>query len=167
MPLHTSTGAAYARIEGIGASLPSRVVDNTEMCTYIDSTDEWIQQRTGIRERRWVAEGETVAQGRARKDGMAELGAKMFGRMVGDYLTQRTRAGLPAEWRVGDKTGSGPRGEANDVAVGWPCGMFPGAYSAMLAPLANWLCIASVNCASVSPANVPGSPSISRTTVAP
>ena len=60
MPLHTSTGAAYARIEGIGASLPSRVVDNTEMCTYIDSTDEWIQQRTGIRERRWVAEGETV-----------------------------------------------------------------------------------------------------------
>ncbi len=60
MPLRTSTGAAYARIEGIGASLPSRVVDNTEMCTYIDSTDEWIQQRTGIRERRWVAEGETV-----------------------------------------------------------------------------------------------------------
>ena len=55
MPLHTSTGAAYARIEGIGASLPSRVVDNTEMCTYIDSTDEWIQQRTGIRERRVAA----------------------------------------------------------------------------------------------------------------
>lgn len=44
-----------------------------------------------------LAEGETVAQGRARKDGMAELGAKMFGRMVGDYLTQRTRAGLPAD----------------------------------------------------------------------
>jgi 3-oxoacyl-[acyl-carrier-protein] synthase III len=30
------------------------------MCTYIDSSDEWIQQRTGIRERRWVGEGETV-----------------------------------------------------------------------------------------------------------
>lgn len=44
-----------------------------------------------------LAEGETVAQGRARKDGMAELGAKMFERMVGDYLTQRTRAGLPAD----------------------------------------------------------------------
>lgn len=60
MPLTTSTGAQYARILGIGAAVPSRVVDNEEMCTYIDSSDEWIQQRTGIVERRWAAEGETV-----------------------------------------------------------------------------------------------------------
>ncbi|WP_300080441.1 beta-ketoacyl-ACP synthase III [Propioniciclava sp.] len=60
MPLSPSTGAQYARILGIGAAIPSRVVDNEEMCTYIDSSDEWIQQRTGIVERRWVAEGETV-----------------------------------------------------------------------------------------------------------
>jgi beta-lactamase class A len=32
----------------------------------------------------------------------------------------RIRAGLPAGWRVGDKTGSGDRGEVNDVAVVWP-----------------------------------------------
>jgi beta-lactamase class A len=32
----------------------------------------------------------------------------------------RLRAGLPGGWRVGDKTGSGERGTANDVAVVWP-----------------------------------------------
>ncbi|MFV0451492.1 MAG: beta-ketoacyl-ACP synthase III [Propioniciclava sp.] len=60
MPLTASSGSPYARILGIGAAIPSRVVDNAEMCTFIDSSDEWIQQRTGIRERRWVGEGETV-----------------------------------------------------------------------------------------------------------
>lgn len=38
---------------------------------------------------------------------------------------KRLRAGLPADWRVGDKTGSGPRGEANDVAVVWPARRAP------------------------------------------
>lgn len=58
--IKASTGSPFARIYGIGAYVPSRVVDNAEMCTYIDSSDEWIQQRTGIVERRWVGEGETV-----------------------------------------------------------------------------------------------------------
>ncbi len=60
MALLTRTGAPYSRILGVGKALPSRVVDNEEMCTYIDSSDEWIRKRTGIVERRWVAEGESV-----------------------------------------------------------------------------------------------------------
>jgi beta-lactamase class A len=32
----------------------------------------------------------------------------------------RIPAGLPAGWRVGHKTGTGPRGETNDIAVAWP-----------------------------------------------
>jgi beta-lactamase class A len=32
----------------------------------------------------------------------------------------RLRAGLPGAWRVGDKTGTSGRGQANDVAIGWP-----------------------------------------------
>lgn len=59
MTLTISQGAAFSRIMSVGAARGSRVVDNAEMCTMIDSTDEWIRQRTGIRERRWVAEGET------------------------------------------------------------------------------------------------------------
>lgn len=35
---------------------------------------------------------------------------------------QRIRAGLPAEWQTGDKTGTGAYGSANDVAVTWPSG---------------------------------------------
>ena len=58
MPLQSSTGAQYARFMSVGGARGSRVVTNDELCTMIDSSDEWITQRTGIRERRWVAEGE-------------------------------------------------------------------------------------------------------------
>ncbi len=34
--------------------------------------------------------------------------------------TTRLRAGLPADWRVGDKTGTGGHGTLNDVAIAWP-----------------------------------------------
>lgn len=58
MALTPSTGAQFARILSVGGARGSRVVTNEEMCTMIDSTPEWIQQRTGITERRWAAEGE-------------------------------------------------------------------------------------------------------------
>lgn len=57
--LKTAKGPEYSRIMGVGGHRGERVVTNAEMCTMIDSTDEWIQQRTGIVERRWAAEGET------------------------------------------------------------------------------------------------------------
>ena len=59
-PIAAGVGAPYARLLSVASYVPSRVVDNAEMCTFIDSSDEWIQQRTGIAERRWVGEGETV-----------------------------------------------------------------------------------------------------------
>jgi len=46
----------------------------------------------------------------------------------------RIRAGLPAGWRVGDKTGTGSRGEANDLAVAWPPGRAPLIISGYTAP---------------------------------
>lgn len=58
MPLKSSIGTDHARLMSVGGARGSRVVTNEEMCTMIDSTPEWIQQRTGITERRWVAEGE-------------------------------------------------------------------------------------------------------------
>ena len=56
--INASQGSPFARVLSIAAAVPSRVVDNAEMCTYIDSSDEWIRQRTGIVERRWIGEGE-------------------------------------------------------------------------------------------------------------
>lgn len=58
--LKASTGAKYARILSVGSATPSRVIDNEFLLQYIDSSDEWITQRTGIKERRWVGEDETI-----------------------------------------------------------------------------------------------------------
>jgi len=46
-----------ARILGTGRALPPRVVTNAELTTWMDTTEEWIVQRTGIRERRFVDPG--------------------------------------------------------------------------------------------------------------
>lgn len=43
-----------SRIAGMGHFVPERVVTNDDMKQWMDTTDEWIHQRTGIRERRWV-----------------------------------------------------------------------------------------------------------------
>lgn len=59
-PLQGSVGAPHARILGFGSYRPRRAVDNVEMCTIIDSTPEWIEQRSGIIERRWASEDESV-----------------------------------------------------------------------------------------------------------
>jgi 3-oxoacyl-[acyl-carrier-protein] synthase III len=46
---------------GCGSYLPSRVLVNAELSRMVDTSDEWITQRTGIRERRIAAEGETTS----------------------------------------------------------------------------------------------------------
>jgi 3-oxoacyl-[acyl-carrier-protein] synthase-3 len=46
---------------GCGAYLPARVVTNAELAKTVDTSDEWIRQRTGIRERRFAAEGELTS----------------------------------------------------------------------------------------------------------
>ncbi|NNG40552.1 ketoacyl-ACP synthase III [Flexivirga sp. ID2601S] len=58
--LSTSPGARYARIMGVGGYRPQRVITNEEVCTWIDSSDEWIRERSGIVSRRWAAPDETV-----------------------------------------------------------------------------------------------------------
>ncbi len=46
---------------GTGSALPARVVTNAEMATMVDTTDEWIVDRTGIRQRYIAGEGETTS----------------------------------------------------------------------------------------------------------
>lgn len=45
-------------VRGVGSYLPKRVLTNDELSKTVDTTDEWIRQRTGIRERHIAAEGE-------------------------------------------------------------------------------------------------------------
>jgi len=51
----------HATITGVGAYLPERVLTNRELESMVDTSDEWIVTRTGIRERRIVAEGESTS----------------------------------------------------------------------------------------------------------
>ncbi len=51
--------AKYARITGWGKYVPERVLTNSDLEKIVDTSDEWIRTRTGIRERRIAAPGET------------------------------------------------------------------------------------------------------------
>ena len=46
-----------SKIIGLGKYLPDNVVTNEDLSSMMDTNDEWIQERTGIKERRWIKEG--------------------------------------------------------------------------------------------------------------
>jgi 3-oxoacyl-[acyl-carrier-protein] synthase-3 len=91
----------------MGAYLPERVVTNQDLAKYLNTTDEWIVQRTGIHERRFTAPGE----------GTVSMGAEASRRAVAD-----------AGWSLGDV-------EFIIFATLTPDHMFPGAGCYMQAQL--------------------------------
>ena len=50
----------YSRIAGTGRYLPEKILTNADLEKMVETSDEWIRGRTGIRERRVVAEGEAL-----------------------------------------------------------------------------------------------------------
>lgn len=48
-------------VTGVGGYLPDRIVSNAELSTRVDTSDEWIRERTGIRERREAAADQAVS----------------------------------------------------------------------------------------------------------
>ena len=50
----------FSRIAGTGSYLPEKVLTNDDLAKLVDTSDEWIAARTGIRERHVAAEGETT-----------------------------------------------------------------------------------------------------------
>jgi len=57
-----------SKITGLGKYLPDNVVTNEDLSKMMDTNDEWIQERTGIKERRWIKKGTD--------DSSAVMGAK-------------------------------------------------------------------------------------------
>ncbi len=57
-----------SRITGLGKYLPENVVTNNDLTQWMETSDEWIQERTGIQERRWIKKGD--------EDTSAIMGAK-------------------------------------------------------------------------------------------
>ena len=50
----------HARIAGTGSYLPDKVLTNADLSQLVDTSDEWIQSRTGIRQRHIAVEGQTT-----------------------------------------------------------------------------------------------------------
>jgi|TARA_B110000238_G_C16093638_1_gene425021 3-oxoacyl-[acyl-carrier-protein] synthase-3 len=51
----------YSRITGTGSYLPEKILTNADLEAMVETSDEWIRDRTGIRERHIAAEGETTS----------------------------------------------------------------------------------------------------------
>jgi len=68
-----------SQVAGCGAYLPERVVTNQELASRLDTSDEWIRQRTGIGERRVAAPGELTSDLAVRAADRALSSAGMSG----------------------------------------------------------------------------------------
>ncbi len=94
-------GATATGILGLGVYRPERVVDNEEVCQVLDSSDEWIQSRSGIRTRRYAGDGESLLDmgERAARDALASAGisADQVGTVIvaTSTHTQHTPAAAP------------------------------------------------------------------------
>jgi len=83
-----------ARIIGTGSYVPEKILTNKDLETFVDTTDEWIVTRTGIRERRVAAEGQftsdlatAAARNALEMAGVAaeEIDLIVLGTISGDY----------------------------------------------------------------------------------
>jgi 3-oxoacyl-[acyl-carrier-protein] synthase III len=57
----TARNGVEVSISGLGCKVPDRVITNEELRQYVDTTDEWIVERTGIRERRMATQDEALS----------------------------------------------------------------------------------------------------------
>lgn len=92
------------RIIGTGSALPGTVVTNDHLCNFMDTSDEWITSRTGIRERR-LAKQETTAgmSAEASLKAMENAGVSaedidliIVGTITGDFVTPATACEVQA-----------------------------------------------------------------------
>ena len=72
-----SASGARVGITGLGVNVPERVMTNDDMAKLVDTSDEWIRERTGIRERRFATQEEALSDVAlpAVRDALAEAGA--------------------------------------------------------------------------------------------
>jgi 3-oxoacyl-[acyl-carrier-protein] synthase III len=55
------TAGRFSRVAAVGSALPTRTVPNSYFESIVDTSDQWIQERTGIKERRFAGPGESTA----------------------------------------------------------------------------------------------------------
>ncbi len=110
----------HSALLGLGVYRPERVVTNDEICQLIDSTDEWIQSRSGIRERRFAGPHESVLQMAIDSGRKALEAAGLTGEQIGTVIvaTSTYPVQTPAcSALVAEELGTAGAG-AIDVAAG-------------------------------------------------
>jgi len=119
-----------ATVAGLGSALPDRVVRNEEFERLVDTSDEWIRERTGIGERRFAADGQVtsdlaVEAARIALDG-AGIAPEQLDLIVCATLTPDTPIPAAAVW-VQHKLGvTAPAFDVNAACAGFSYAMTTG-----------------------------------------
>lgn len=90
--IHADIHAKTALLTASGSYLPKRVVTNDELAKSLDTSDEWIQQRTGIKQRHIAADGELTSDLAAAAAGHALASAKLTASDLDGIIVATTTA---------------------------------------------------------------------------
>jgi len=103
------TRTCHSRITGMGSAVPEQVLTNHDLEQLVDTSDEWITGRTGIKERRMCKKGERLSDycvracQRALEDAQveaSEIDAILIGTISGDYRFPATAIFVQSELRA-------------------------------------------------------------------
>ena len=117
----------HATVAGLGSVLPDRVVSNEWFESFIDTSDEWIRDRTGIRERRFAVEGETTSdlatKAAVRALEAAAIAPEQLDLIVCATLTGDTPIPSTAVWMQRKLGIAAPAFDINAACAGFSYGM--------------------------------------------
>ncbi|MCB1562143.1 MAG: ketoacyl-ACP synthase III [Alphaproteobacteria bacterium] len=111
-------------IRGTGSYLPEKILTNAELEVLVDTSDEWITQRSGIRERRIAGPDETtgdmaIAAARAALDNAALTAADLDGVIVATTTPDRTFPAVAAKVQAALGMNPGPAFDVQAVCTGF------------------------------------------------
>ena len=117
----------HATVAGLGSVLPDRVVPNEWFESFIDTSDEWIQDRTGIRERHFAVEGQTTSdlatEAARRALEAAGIAPEQLDLVVCATLTGDTPIPSTAVWMQRKLGITAPAFDVNAACAGFSYGM--------------------------------------------
>lgn len=139
-----TAGTRHSALLGIGGYRPRRVVGNAEICRLIDSTEEWIETRSGIVERRFADHDETLLMmaATAAEKALAQAGTTpaevdlvLVASMSNLVQTLRSPCAWHTSWARAPPRASICPPPAPASAMRWP---WPPTRSARAAPAGFW-----------------------------
>jgi 3-oxoacyl-[acyl-carrier-protein] synthase III len=117
----------HATVAGLGSVLPDRVVPNEWFESFIDTSDEWIRDRTGIRERHFAVDGQTTSdlatEAARRALETAGIAPEQLDLVVCATLTGDTPIPSTAVWMQRKLEIAAPAFDVNAACAGFSYGM--------------------------------------------